>query len=86
MINFIIQIDKDRKYYSIAFIWYQNCVAGVVICVKILSGNLFRNNPKKTLFLDQRACRVWWAVVQAGQSCTLPLDLQTYIFLQAYSL
>ena len=40
MINFIIKIGTDRKYSSWAFIWYQNCVAGVVICVKILSGNL----------------------------------------------
>ena len=43
MINFIIKIDTDRKYESRALIWYPNCAAGtagVVICVKILSGNL----------------------------------------------
>ena len=40
MINFIIKIDTDRKYEYWAFILYQNCVAGVVISVKILSGNL----------------------------------------------
>ena len=40
MFNFIIKIDTDSKNISIAFILYQNCVAGVVICVEILSGNL----------------------------------------------
>ena len=40
MINFITKIDTDGKYLFWAFNWYQICVAGVVICVNILSGNL----------------------------------------------
>ena len=38
--NFIIKIDTERKYLSLVFIWYQNYVAGVVICVNILPRNL----------------------------------------------
>ena len=37
MTNFITEIDTDGKYYFWAGIWFQNRVAGVVICVKILS-------------------------------------------------
>ena len=40
MTNFITKIDLDRKFQSWAFIWYQNCVAVIAICVKILLGNL----------------------------------------------
>ena len=40
MNNFITKIDTDRNYYFWAFIWYQNLVAGIIICVKMLSGNL----------------------------------------------
>ena len=40
MINVIPKIDTDGKYLSWDFIWYQNSVAGVVIYVKILSGNI----------------------------------------------
>ena len=40
MNHFITKIDTDAMYQFWAFIWYQNCVAGIVICVKILSGNL----------------------------------------------
>ena len=30
MMNFVSEIDTDGKYKFWAFIWYQNCVAGVV--------------------------------------------------------
>ena len=84
MINFIIKIDKYRKYESRAFIWYQNFVAGVVICVKILSENLLETTLKNMNFGP--ACMQSLVGCSLGPACTLPLDLQTYIFLQAYSL
>ena len=38
MINVITEIDIDGNNEFRPFIWYKNCVAGIVISVKICQG------------------------------------------------
>ena len=53
--DFVGEIGIDRNYKLWAFTWYQICVAGVDVCFKVKSANLYETTIKHEFLTGSRA-------------------------------
>ena len=80
MIYFITKTDTYIKYQFSAFIWYQDCVHGVVICVEICQ-ETFKEQPYKNYFWKFEDTWPPLVIFKSGISITQPFLLTVLPYL-----